>query len=141
MIASHANATHTSSQKRSGSLLDAEKRVLDGKRIHREISKVRDAKLGEGIHMEYRVPRPDDRGLHADMTRPEARTGAIGCAAVKRNTDESDLKLLGLGDMRQTHKCWNAREAGVAKRIKRLRMGQPKAAAGLRQDFRHGEAS
>jgi hypothetical protein len=141
VIASHANATHTSLQKRSDSLLDTEKRVLDGKRIHGEIPEVSDAMLGERIYPQNRVPRTDDRGLHAYMTRPKARARSIGCAAVERYADESDLKLLGLRDVRQTHEGGYARETGVGKGVERLGMGQTEVAAGLRQYFAHGEAS
>jgi hypothetical protein len=75
------------------------------------------------------------------MTRPEARARAIGCAAIERHSDQGHLQLFGLGQVRQPHKGWNAREARVAKCVNRLRMGQPEAAAGLREDFGHGEAS
>lgn len=141
MIASYASTTHTSFEERSNSLLDAKKGVLDGERIHGEIPKVSDAKLGEGIHLQDWVPRSDDRGLHADMARPEARAGTIGCASIERDADESDLKLLGLSDVRQTHEGRYACEAGIAKSVERPRMRQPEGAAGLRQDFAHGEAS
>ena len=51
VIASHANTTHPRLEKRSHSLFDAEKSVLDRERIHREIAKVGDAKLGERIYL------------------------------------------------------------------------------------------
>ena len=137
VIAPYANAPHTSSQKRSDSLLDTKKRVLDGKRIHGEIPKVRDAKLGEGIHLQNRVPRPDDRGLRANMTRPKARAGPISCASIEGNADESDLELLVLGDVRQAHEGGYAGETGMAQSVERLGMRQTKGAAG----FKHGEAS
>jgi hypothetical protein len=71
------------------------------------------------------------------MTRSEARSGAIGRAPVKRDTDESNLQLFWLGDVRQTQEGRYACEAGVAKSVKRLRMRQAEGAVG----FRHGEAS
>ena len=141
MIASHANAAYTGPEKRSDALLDAEKRVLDRERIHREVAKVSNPMLGEGIHLEDRVPRTNDRGLHADMTRPEARSGTIGCPSVKGDTDESDPQLFWPGYVRQTQEGGYAGETSVGKSIERLGMGQPKAAAGLRQNFGHGRAS
>jgi hypothetical protein len=51
MISSHANAAHPSPEKRSNSVFDAEKGVLDRERIHREIAKVGDAMLGERIYV------------------------------------------------------------------------------------------
>lgn len=71
------------------------------------------------------------------MTRAEARAGAIRGAAIEGDTDEGDLKLLGLGDVRETHKGGYACEAGKAESVKRLRMRQTKVPAGLP----HGRAS
>ena len=71
------------------------------------------------------------------MTRPEARPWAVGCAAVKRDADEGDLQFLGLSDVGQPHKGRDAREAGEAESVERLRVRQAKSATG----FWHGEAS
>jgi hypothetical protein len=137
VIATHANATHTRFEKRRNSLLDAQKRVLDGKRIDREIAKVSDAMLGEGIYMEDRVPRTDNRGLHTNMARTEARARTISCAPIKGDADDGYLQFLGLRDVGQSHKSRDAREAGEAKGVERLGVRQTESAAG----FRHGEAS
>ena len=137
MIASDANATDTGLKKRSNSLLDAEKGVLDGKRIYGEIAKVCDAILLKRIYMKDGVPRTNDRGLRTDISRPEARAGAIGGAAIEGHANESDLEFCGLGDVRQAHEGRDAGEASVGEGIKRLGMRQAKGAAG----FRHGEAS
>lgn len=141
MIAADAHATHTCLEKRSDSLLDAEKRVLDGKRIHGEIAKIGDAMFGKWIDMQHRVPRTDDRGLDANITRAEARAGAIGCAAVERNADDGDIEFGGLGKVRQAHKGGDAREAGETESVEGLGMGQAKGAARLRGNVGHGEAS
>lgn len=137
MIASDANAARTRFEKGRNSLLDTQKRVFDGKWIHWEIAKVGDAMLGEGIYMEDRVPRSDNRGLHANMERPEARARTISCAPIKGDADDGYLQFLGLRDVRQSHKSRDAREAREAKGVERLGVRQTESAAG----FRHGEAS
>jgi hypothetical protein len=75
--------------------------------------------------------------LRTDISRPEARAGAIGGAAIEGHANESDLEFFGLGDVRQAHEGRDAGEASVGEGIKRLGMRQAKGAAG----FRHGEAS
>ena len=75
------------------------------------------------------------------MTRPEARSGAIGCAAVKRNTDQGDFEFRGLGDVGQTQEGRNPSEAGVGQGVQGLGMRQPEVAAGLSGGVAHGEAS
>lgn len=137
VIAADANATHAGCEERSNSLLDAEKGVLDGERVHGKIAKVRDAILGEGIHVQDRVPGADDGGLDPDVSRPETRAGAVGCATVKGDTNESDFQLFWPGDVWKAHESRDASETGIAERIERLGMRQAKGAA----RFRHGEAS
>lgn len=137
VIAADANATHASVEKRHDSLLNAEKGVLDGKRIHGKIAEVRDSVLGEWTHLQDRIPGANDRGLHADISRPEARARAIRCAAIEGDPDEGNFQFFGLRNVRQTHKGRDAGEAGVGEGIERLGMRQAKGAAG----FRHGEAS
>jgi hypothetical protein len=137
VIASNANTTDTGLKKRSNSLLDTKKSVLDGKRIHREIAKIGDTVLGEWIHVQDGVPRANDGGLSADISRSEARAGAIRGAAIEGHANESDLEFCGLGDVRQAHEGRDTGEAGEGEGIKRLGMRQAKGAAG----FRHGEAS
>ena len=89
--------------------------------------------------MEDGVPRANDCGLDADVTRTEARAGAISRATVERNADEGDFELFGLGDVREAHECWNASEAGILQSVERLGMGQAEA-TGVRRNFGHGEA-
>src|ERR1700674_677332 len=137
MISSHAGATHTSSKQRSNSLLDSAKSVLDGKRIHREIPEVRHAILGKGIHVHRWIPRPDYRGLHANVARAEARPRAIGRATIEWHADQRNLQFFRLCDVRQTHKRGYARETGVFERVNRLGMRQLKLPAG----WSHGRAS
>ena len=117
VIASDANTTDTGLKKRGDSLLDAEKGVLDGERIHGEIAKVGDTVLGEWIHMQDWIPRANDGGLGADISRSEARAGAIRGAAIEGHANESELEFFGLGDVRQTHKGRDAGEAGEGEGI------------------------
>lgn len=112
MVSAHTNTTHTGIEKRSNSLLDAEKCVLDGKRIHGKIPKIGDAELREGIHVKDGIPRADDRGLRADISWPEARAGAIRSAAIEWHANKSDLEFFGLCDVRQTHESGDTGEAG-----------------------------
>src|SRR5579859_8191079 len=95
VIAAHANATHAGVEKRSDSLLDAEKGVFDGERIDGKVAEIGDAMLGEGIHVKDRIPRANDRGLRADISRPKARAGAIRRAAIEGDADESDPSSSG----------------------------------------------
>jgi hypothetical protein len=137
VVSTHANATHTRFEKRRNSLLDTQKRVLDGKWIHWEIAKVSDSMLRKRIHVEHRVPRADNRGLHANMARPEARARTISCAPIKGDADDGYLQFLGLRDVGQSHKGRDTREAGEAKSVERLGVRQAESA----KEFRHGEAS
>src|SRR4029077_16971707 len=136
MVPAHTNTTHTGIEKRSNSLLNAEKSVFDGKRIHWEVAEIGDAVLLKRIHVKDGIPRANDRGLREDISWPEARAGAIRRAAIERNADESDLQFFGLSDVRQTHESGDAGEAGEGEGVKRLRVRQAKCPAGLR----HGEA-
>src|ERR1700682_4317754 len=88
MISSHTNAPHTVSEKRINSLLDPAKGVLDGKRIHRKVSEVRDTKLGKGIHIQDRIPGPNNCRLNAHVSWAEAWPGAVGGAAVEGHSYE-----------------------------------------------------
>lgn len=136
VIAADTNATDAGCEKRSDSLLDADESVLDGKRIHREIAEIGDAIFGEGIDSKDGVPRTDDGGLRADISRPEARAGTVGGAAIERDADEGYLELGGLGDVRKAHEGGDAGETGKGEGIERLGMWQAKGAAGCG----HGEA-
>ena len=136
VIASYADATRSGFENRSDSLLDSQKSVLDGKRIYREIAKVGDAILREGIDVEHRIPGADDRRLYTNIARAEARAGPIRGAAIKRDANQGDVQLFGLSDVRKAHESRDASETGVAEGVQRLRMGQAKGAAG----FGHGEA-
>jgi hypothetical protein len=137
MIAADADAAHSGIEKRSNSLLDAAKRVFDGKRIDAEITEVRDAVLGEGIHLEDGIPGTNDCGLRAHVSRPETRTGAIGGAPIERHAHQCDFQLLGLGDVREAHERGDAGEARVPESVGRLRVRETERAAGLG----HGKAS
>lgn len=137
VIAADTNAANTGFEKRGNSLLDAKKSVLDGKRIHGQIAKVGDAIFGKRIYVEDGIPGANDGGLHADISRSEARARPVSCAAVKGDADESDFELVWIGDVWQTHESGDTGEAGVSECIKRLRMWKRKGAAW----FRHSEAS
>jgi hypothetical protein len=90
VVATHTNTPYPRLEKRSNSVLDTKKSVLDGERIHGEIAEVGDAMFGEGIHMQDRIPRSDDRGLDTNIARPEARAGAISCAAIEGDADKGN---------------------------------------------------
>lgn len=100
VIAAHANTTHAGFENRSDALLDTEKGIFNGKRIDGEIAEIGDAVLREGIHVKDGVPWADDRGLRPDISRPEARAGAIGGAPVERDAEESEVEFFGLRDVR-----------------------------------------
>jgi len=136
VITPNANTTRSGFESRRDSLLDALKRVLDGKRIYREVAKVGDAIFREGIDAEHGIPGTDNRGLYADVAGAEARAGAVGCASIERDANQGDIQFFGLNDVREAHEGRDAGEAGEAKSVERLRMGQAKGATG----FRHGEA-
>jgi hypothetical protein len=134
MIAADADAAGSGLEDGSDSLLDALEGVFDGERVHGEVAEVGDAIFREGIYVENRIPRTDDRGLDANVAWAETRAGAIGGAAVKGDADEGDVEFFGLGDVREAHEAGNAGEAGVAESVERLRMGKAEGAAG----FGHG---
>ena len=136
MIASYADATRSGFENRCDSLLDTSERVFDRERIYREIAEVGDAIFREGIDVEHRIPGTDNRGLYTDVARAEARAGAVGCASVERDANQGDIQFFGLSNVRKAHEGMDAGEAGEAKSVERLRMGQAKGAAG----FGHGEA-
>src|ERR1700730_4981729 len=131
VIPADADAPHCGVVKSSHSLLDALKGVFDGKRIDAQVAEVRDAVFGKRVHLQNRIPRTNNRGLRAHVAWPETRTGAIGGAAVKRDADQRDFQLFGLGNMRQTHESRDAGEARVGERVGRLGVRQTKGAAGL----------
>ena len=140
VIATNTDAANAGLEKGSDPLLDAEKRVLDGEWVHRQIAKISDTIFCKRIQLQDGVPRADDCGLDADVAWPKARSRAIGGAAVKGDADDGDLKLLGLCDVREAHEGGYAREASILQSVERLGMWQTEA-AGLRGDFGHGEAS
>src|SRR6266436_1286741 len=137
MISSYANAAHTGSEERINSLLDPAKGVLDGKRIHRKVSEVRDTVLGKGVHIQHRIPGPNDCRLNADVSWAEAWTRAVGGATVEWHAYQRDLQFLGLSDVREAHERGYARETGVLEGVNRLGMRRTILPAGLS----HGRAS
>lgn len=137
MISSHTNAAHTGSEERIDSLLDPAKGVLNGKRIHRKVSEVRDTVLGKRVHIQHGIPGPNNCRLNADVSWAEAWPRAVGGAAVEGHAYQRDLQFLGLNDVREAHERGYARETGVLKRVNRLRMRQMILPAGLS----HGRAS
>src|SRR5258707_12823910 len=77
VISTHTYAAHPGLQKRRNSPLDAAEGVLDRKRIDRKIAEIASAVLGEGFHVQYRIPWPDNRRLGANVPRAEALPRAI----------------------------------------------------------------
>lgn len=136
MIAADANATGAGFENRRDSPLDALEGVFDGKWIDGKIAKVRDAMFRERIQLQDRIPGADDCGLYTNIAGAEARSGAVGCASVEGNADESDVEFLWLSDVRKAHEGRDASETGIAEGVERLGMGQTKGASG----FGHGEA-
>src|SRR5260370_36508080 len=114
VISTHANAAHPSLQKRSNSSLDSAEGVLYRKRIHWKIAEIRSAVLGEGIYVQHRIPRPDNRRLSANVPRAEARPGAISGPAIERHAYQSHIQLFGLRNGRQGHERSNARKPGTS---------------------------
>jgi hypothetical protein len=111
-------------------------RVVDRKRIHRQVAEIGDAMLLEWIDLEDWIPRSNDRGLHAHVARPESRARAIGRAAIERDADDGDVEFVGIGDVGQAAERRNAGEAGVFERVGWLGMREAEltGALGLRHE-------
>src|SRR6266404_1628810 len=137
VISSHTNAAHTRSEERINSLLDSAKGVLDGKRIHGKVPKVRDTVPGKGVHIQRWIPGPNNCRLNANVSWAEAWPRSVGGASVEGHAYHRDLQFLGLSDVREAHERGYARETGVLERVNRLRMRQMILPAGLS----HGRAS
>src|SRR5260370_7502783 len=137
VISTHANAAHPSLQKRSNSSLDSAEGVLYRKRIHWKIAEIRSAVLGEGIYVQHRIPRPDNRRLSANVPRAEARPGAISGPAIERHAYQRHIQLSRLPNLRQAHERRNARKPCISQRVGWLWMGQTKLPPG----WRHAWAS
>src|SRR5216683_8239003 len=61
--------------------------------------------------------RTNDRGLLAHVARAKTRSRTVARSAIKRNTDQCDIQALGIGNVRQAHKCRDAGEAGIFERV------------------------
>src|SRR5215471_17056640 len=105
MVSTYAKATRSGFMKRSHAVFNSMKCILDGKRIHRQIAKVRHTEFGKRIHLQHGIPRPDDCRLRADVSRTKPRPGAVRRSTIEWHTDQSYLQLLGVGDVRQPEKC------------------------------------
>src|SRR5450755_3839083 len=121
MVAAYAGSARSGGQERGEALLDAAEGVFDRKRIYGKIAEVGDAIFREGIHVQDWIPGADDRGLHSDVARAEARAGAVGSTAVERDADDGDVELFRLRDVRQAHEGWDTGKARVFKGVHRLR--------------------
>ena len=123
MVAANAQGTRSSRQNRREPAFHAAKRIFDAQRIHREISEVRNAILGERIQTQHRIPGANDRRLIAHTSWAESRAGAIRSSAIKRNTDDRDVQLFGLRNVGQPHEGGDAREPSIFQSVDRLGMG------------------
>src|SRR6266567_7810517 len=85
VISAHANAANPRREKMSNSPFDAAEGVLYRKRIHGKIAEIGGAVLGEWVHAQHRIPRPDNRRLSANVPRAEARPRAISCSTIERH--------------------------------------------------------
>src|SRR5579871_1950612 len=128
MISPYTQATCSSIVNQLHALLDSPECVFNGKRVHRQIAKVRNAKFRKWIHIQHRIPGPNNRRLRTDVARAESGSRSVGSSAVKWNTDNSDFQLLRVGYVRQPQKRGNTGEARIGQRVSRLRMWQTKLA-------------
>ena len=103
VVAAYAGGAGSGGEDRSDALLDAAEGVFDRERIYGEIAEVGDAIFFEGIEFQDRIPGTNDRGLHANVARAEARAGSIGGAAVEGHADDGDVEFFGLRDVREAH--------------------------------------
>ena len=131
VVAAYARGAGSGGENWREALLDAAEGVFDGERIDGEIAEVSDAVPGEGIEFEDWIPRANDGGLHADITRAETRAGTIRGAAVEGDADDGDVEFFGLRDVRKAHEGGDAGEPSVFERVNGLRMRQAEDARGL----------
>src|SRR5207248_4133463 len=94
MVTTNAHRSRSRAQHGQQLVLDALVGVLDGKRIDGEVPKVSDPPAFERVYFEDRIPGTDHRRLHANVARPEARSGTISGSAVKRHADQRNIQLL-----------------------------------------------
>src|SRR2546422_7886548 len=137
VISSHANTAYPHLQKRGNSPLDAAEGVLYRKRIYRKIAEIGGAVFGEGIYVQYGIPRPDDRRLSAYVARAEARPRTISGSTIEWHANQSNIQLFRLHNMGQAHERWDARKPRITQRVGRLGMGQLELPPG----WRHRRAS
>src|SRR5436309_2736303 len=93
VIAADTYWTGSSAQHGIELLGDALVSVFNRERVDGEVAEIGDAPSLKWINFEHRIPWPNHRRLHADVARPEAWAGTIGCATVKRHSDQRDIKL------------------------------------------------
>src|SRR5713101_1582271 len=91
VVSTHANAPRSGLQKRRNSPLDAAEGVLDRKRIDGKIAEIASAVLGEGVHVQHRIPWPDNRRLCANVPWAKARPRAISRSAIEWHANQSNL--------------------------------------------------
>src|ERR1700730_16586651 len=93
--------------------------VFNRERVNGEIAKITDPPLFEGIDLQLRIPGPDHGRLHANVSRAEARTWAVGCASVEWNADQGKVEFNCSRNMWQPHKCGHAGETWIDQGIDR----------------------
>src|SRR5437868_10089249 len=100
-------------------------RVFNREWIDGEIAKVADAPLLKWVYLQHRIPRADHGRLHANVSRAEARTRAVGCASVEGNSNQGKVKFFCMRDVWQPHECRHAGKAWIDQRVHRhgVRLG------------------
>jgi len=129
VVAAYAGGAGSGGQDGSEAQLDAAESIVDRQRIYGQVAEVGDAIFFEWIEFQYGIPWANDCGLHAHVARAETRAGAVGGAAVEGNSDNRDVELFGLRDVREAHEGGDAREAGGFERVDGLRMGEAEIAS------------
>src|ERR1700720_2460245 len=124
VVAAYGGGAGSGGQDGGEALLDAAESILDRQRIYGQIAEVGDAIFFERIEFQYGIPGANDCGLHADVTRAETRAWSIGGAAVEGDSDDRDVELFGLRDVREAHEGGYTGEAGVFEGVAGLRMGE-----------------
>src|ERR1700730_9884508 len=119
MIATDADRARSGTKHFSQLLGNSPISVFNGERVNGEIAKTTGPPLFEGIDLQHRIPGPDHGRLHANVSRAEARTWAVGCASVEWNANQCKVEFNGSRNMWQPHKCGQAGETWIDQGIDR----------------------
>src|SRR5881397_1784497 len=117
VVAAHAHRCRTGLHDGVDPPLDRLERPLDRDRHHVHVAAVGHAQPLERMHLQHRVPRPDERRLLAHGARAEARARAVRGAAVVRHAEQRDIQPGKIGGRGQEHE---RRDLPEARRLKRV---------------------